>query len=379
MAAAPPTTSAKKASTNSTTGPMLKKPPRRGKVPCGVCQGAIVDGKDEALLCEGDCGLWYHRGCASIPPAQYKSLSNSTDPFICLACTNIHLRREITQLKNELAITTDVRDKYLALAAEVTTLRQVVDSLVKDAKSSSKSNVRPNHPTKRSYASAVTTASTIPMLTTSKPTANRQSRQQNLLDSSKSASGESNKSRIKVAGARKIWGTVPTCSAGAVAATISKLVPTKLQLRIRRKTKASIRNKVVWWFVVHGTESDLVILERDWEKVQMQTLWSLENCYMPSLSTTQSEDLPGTHTENVTQSSPATTHTSDRASSNQQSPASTAAPHEQQPPNPTYKSVDESVVITDIHNTADKASTNSENTALLTPSFRTTPTSPPHT
>ena len=28
----------------------------------------------------------------------------------------------------------------------------------------------------------------------------------------------SNKSRVKVDGARKIWGTVPTCSAGAIAA-----------------------------------------------------------------------------------------------------------------------------------------------------------------
>ena len=126
--------------------------------------------------------------------------------------------------------------------------------------------------------------------------------QQNLLDSSKSASSESSKSKIKVAGARKIWGTVPTCSAGAVTATISKLVPTKLQLGTQRKTKTSSRNKVVWWFVVHGTESDLVTLERDWEKVQVRTLWSLENCYMPSLSTTQSENLPGTNTENVTQS-----------------------------------------------------------------------------
>ena len=106
------------------------------------------------------------------------------------------------------------------------------------------------------------------MLTTSKSTSNQQARQQ-YLDSSRSASGESSKSRIKVAGAGKIWGTVPTYSADAVAATISKLVPTKLKLRIRCKTKTSSRNQVVWWFVVHGAESDLITLEWDWEKVQV--------------------------------------------------------------------------------------------------------------
>ena len=82
--------------TTAKTMAMLKKPPRRGKVPCGVCQGAITDGKVEALLCEGDCGLWYHSGCASVPPSLYRALSNSKDPFICVCCTDTMLKREIT-------------------------------------------------------------------------------------------------------------------------------------------------------------------------------------------------------------------------------------------------------------------------------------------
>ena len=220
-----------------------------------MCQGPIVDGKGEALLCEGDCGLWYHRGCASIPPALYKSLSNSADPFICLACTNIYLKLEIVQLKNELACTADIRDKYSALAAEVTSLRQVVDSIVKDAKSSSKAKARP----KRSYATAITASTTISqplaVATTSKPTAavSQHTGPEKSPASASIIGGESSKSTIKLDGARKIWGSVPTCSAGAVA-TISKLVPTKLELRIRRKTRNLNGNKVVWWFVVHGVE-----------------------------------------------------------------------------------------------------------------------------
>ena len=92
---------------------------------------------------------------------------------------------------------------------------------------------------KRSYATAVTTSTTVPLpaAAVSTPTAPGQTGPEKSPIARNIASGESNKSRVKVNGARKIWGTVPTCSAGAIAATISKLVPTKLQLRIRRKTK----------------------------------------------------------------------------------------------------------------------------------------------
>ena len=99
--------------------------------------------------------------------------------------------------------------------------------------------------------------------------------------------------KVKVDGARRIWNTIPTCSAKAVALTISKLIPTKLDLRVKRKTKSMPNNaKSVWWFVVHGTEDDLTILERDWDKIHQQTLWSLQSYYMSPSSV-----LP--NTENV--------------------------------------------------------------------------------
>lgn len=42
--------------------------------------------------------------------------------------------------------------------------------------------------------------------------------------------------KVKVVGARRIWGTPKTCSPGAVSTTISKLVPTTGTLRVKRKT-----------------------------------------------------------------------------------------------------------------------------------------------
>ena len=52
--------------------------------------------------------------------------------------------------------------------------------------------------------------------------------------------------KVKITGARRIWGTLETCSPGAIS---TKLVPTTGPLRVRRKTKRLV-NKSVWWFVV---------------------------------------------------------------------------------------------------------------------------------
>ena len=111
------------------TVPMQKKPGRRSRVPCGVCQSPVVDGKDEALLCEGKCGYWLHRGCASVSPNLYRDLSNSEDPFVCLTCTNIQLKQEINQLRSEISSLNKVRDQVGVLVNEVTELRQALVSL----------------------------------------------------------------------------------------------------------------------------------------------------------------------------------------------------------------------------------------------------------
>ena len=104
-----------------------KYPPskRTGKVPCGVCLAPVVDGKDEALLCEGECGLWLHRGCASIPPSRYESLSASDEPFVCLCCSNSQLRKELTQQGKELQ---SLKATVLQLSQEVSQLRALTQN-----------------------------------------------------------------------------------------------------------------------------------------------------------------------------------------------------------------------------------------------------------
>ena len=141
-------TTATPKATNSST----KKSAQRGRVHCGVCQSPIVDGKDEALLCEGECGYWLHRGCASVSPNLYKELSTSPDPFTCLSCSYIQLKREIQLLRTELSDMTTVRDKLTALETEVAALREMLSSSCQPPPSV----LCPNN-AKRSYAKAART------------------------------------------------------------------------------------------------------------------------------------------------------------------------------------------------------------------------------
>ena len=262
----------------STSKKQVAQGGRRTKVLCAVCQLPIVDGKDEALLCEGVCNLWFHRGCASVPPDLYKTLSNSDEPFVCLSCSNSLFRREIAELsatvdalKEELKDALKFRETCSALAGEVTTLRQALDTLEKEVKSSSSSRSRHS---KQTYSAAVKTASTgsssAPARSVAAPPSDAQRKRK---------AGEP-KTKIKVDGARRVWGTMRACSPGTIAATISRLVPDKLELRIKRKTKQLANSKSVWWFVIHGAESDLVLLEQRWENIQNQTSWALQHCLM---------------------------------------------------------------------------------------------------
>jgi hypothetical protein len=184
----------------------------------------------------------------------------------------------------------EVRDKYSALATEISSLRVAIDSLqLKGTEVPLQPRAplpnRPTRPTrqiKRSYAKV---ARTHQAPRTTKPhsvalAASGHGKNAHVSIERENLSANSG-SKVKVTGARRIWNTLPACSAKAIATTISKLVPTKLDqvLRVKRKTKnLADSTKTVWWFVVHGSESDLAILESDWDKVHQQTLWSLQDC-----------------------------------------------------------------------------------------------------
>ena len=281
-----------------------KNPAKRtGKVPCGVCLAPVIDGKDEALLCEGECGLWLHRGCASIPPSRYKSLSTSDEPFVCLSCSNSQLKKELAQLKAEFKAVlelhtngvhrqqiADLSDTVAALKMEVTQLKETLSTVSSDLtsiRSSRSSNEKPTYASKAAarrparrtgsvhHHAAATNEGESGVRGTS-----RQVEPSTTTQSTTTRSSTERGERIPVPGVRRIWGTLRNTPPAAVTATLNKLTTLGNQLSVRRKTN-DISGRSRWWFLVKGKEEVLALLEGEWERVSLQTNWKLESCTKP--------------------------------------------------------------------------------------------------
>ena len=137
--------------------------------------------------------------------------------------------------ESELAIMTDIQLKYAALEAEVSALRRDVSSLKETT------NTRPASQPRRTFARVSGTAPTPAAQTdtiakTTSTTARPQQPSKKFPRNNNNRPSRDSRPKVKVDGARRIWGTVPTCSAGAVAATITKLIPHNLQLHHNENT-----------------------------------------------------------------------------------------------------------------------------------------------
>ena len=104
---------------------------------CPICALPIEDASETnegqaALFCEGDCQCWYHSWCAGVSQQRYQSLDESTEPFLCPACTSQQQQRTIQELQGNVQ----------ALASEMLALKTMVAALQKA--SSTASNTETN-------------------------------------------------------------------------------------------------------------------------------------------------------------------------------------------------------------------------------------------
>ena len=86
---------------------------------CDLCRKRIVEGKEDALQCEGDCGLWFHRYCAGVSVSHFEELCNSPEPFVCYACYQ----------RSQLAVTNQLRDEVAHLKGEINKLSEQLAKL----------------------------------------------------------------------------------------------------------------------------------------------------------------------------------------------------------------------------------------------------------
>jgi len=125
-----------------------------------------------------------------------------------------------------------------------------------------------------------------------------------------SVSGESaptHTHKVKVTGARRIWGTLQECSVRSVRNTLTRLCGIGNSVRVKRKTKVNpSTHRSQWWFVLHADESLLVALEEKWAPVCLQTSWKIEPCFKPAEASTE-ENTPSSVTP-VNKSDPHPSH-----------------------------------------------------------------------
>ena len=227
---------------------------------CDVCCSGIVDEKEDAVLCEGSCQKWFHRYCAGISLTCFRSLSNSSTPFVCWLCSQELHRTIVSQVQ-----------------AEITALREEVVELRKDTRKIDRlqwskvvaQNAGRNRTSELDREAH--SSSTEPMQPGHRP-ANSGRRQR--------TRQRENNAKVKLDGKRKIWGTRHSTSAVAVSNTIKSLTDVEVTVKRKYKTSPTARANSTrisrWWFVVSGEEEFLKQLEEKWSTVKVQTSWNLE-------------------------------------------------------------------------------------------------------
>lgn len=84
----------------------------RCPVTCGVGAQNVVDGKDQALYCEGLCISWIHRYGAGVSVTHFEALSASSDPFLCAGCFQKICEKELVDLRSAVQV---LREKIAQL------------------------------------------------------------------------------------------------------------------------------------------------------------------------------------------------------------------------------------------------------------------------
>ena len=246
--------------------------PRRNT--CGICRKAVVDGKDDALFCEGHCQRWLHRVCASVTEEQHARLAASEQPFLCPACCQAHNLQQIAELTS----TVD------ALKLELEQLKQVVQKQIEKQPQPQRTVPNANMQAsssqgKKSYSSMARKRA--------KSTPNAVSGNYTAHNAPKPPDNGESSTKEKVPGARRVWGTMKSCTSGTIKGAIARFCNI-IDIRVKRKTKQIGENKERWWFVIHGNEESLANLDLLWERVQIQTSWKLETCFKAAASTSHS-------------------------------------------------------------------------------------------
>ena len=246
-------------------------------------------------MCEGEaCGnKWMHRYCAGVPTTHYKLLENSPSPYYCYLCAQLKQTATIEEMKGTIA----------SLSAEIVELRAALESqkATNESTQTTTSNVEDGSRTNgRSWSEVVRRGNRPRARNSKRPPRTSQANGNHRATPSNSRGNQTKKTPsnwIKVNGARKIWGTLKSCTVASVKSAISRVCNNDT-VNVKRKLKTGEQTR--WWFVLHDSEEALTSLESKWEQLEVQTSWKLVKCYMPQFE----DQTPANETSDQVQTTP---------------------------------------------------------------------------
>ena len=207
---------------------------------CGLCCESVKDEEDEALFCEGPCAQWFHRYCAGVTATQFQLLSNSPETFLCYACFQQAHRAKVSSLE----------EKVASLTAEIVEIKSALERL----DSASSENASWSTVVKRgkgkgsgTIESNVIKTKTRELGSTSVTKTRARGGELNTVCVSNIKINGKSSNKVKVNGARRVWGTMRNCTTNAVSFAISKLcgiTPSKMKRKFKKNDSGRL---VKWW------------------------------------------------------------------------------------------------------------------------------------
>jgi hypothetical protein len=183
--------------------------------------------------------------------------------FVCIPCSLTFNNTAVTELRSEIA----------ALKAEIVELKTVLETTNTKLDSANKSSeaeaewlaIVKNTKQWRNRDSNPTT----------RPSSSSAKQPTRAAVSAPETSGPNTKvkqtTKVKVSGARRVWGTHWSCTVKAVSSAITKLcgiIPNSIKRKI---VKNATGKTTRWWFVIHDTEEVLTNLESKWDQLKLGT------------------------------------------------------------------------------------------------------------
>ena len=239
---------------------------------CDGCTDSLL--KNEALNCSV-CNVWLHCYCAGVPRSRYSDIVQS---YICIPCSLNSQNNIVSELKSEIA----------CLKTEIVEQKTALDLANKKLDAATNVDVKAsNRNSAESGWSTVVKRGARQVLAKDGSASSRNAAtktHQNAIDSERRAQSNNarkNVTKVKVVGARRVWGTHWSSSPKAVTNTIRKFCGVTPE-RVRRKCIKNDTGRVTrWWFIIHDSEEVLINIDSKWDQLKLQVAWELEPCFAP--------------------------------------------------------------------------------------------------